>query len=87
MICGLADMPFPITVISATGKGCAISASSSVAKPPVINVPSLERLPCAWLMTRTLMFLGLYFKALLWMNLAPESASPTNVFTSISLSR
>ena len=33
-------MPFPITVISATGKGCAISASNSVANAPVITVPS-----------------------------------------------
>ena len=46
-------MPLPITVISATGKGCAISASNSAAKAPVMTVPSFERSPCAWLITLT----------------------------------
>ena len=66
-----------------TGEGLAISASSSVAKPPVIRVPSRLKSPCWLLMTLTSMSLGLYLSALLWMNLAPESAKPTSMFTSI----
>ena len=45
MIWGFSEMRCPITVISATGVGWAISTSSSVAKTPVINVPSLVRSP------------------------------------------
>ena len=71
-------------MISATGVGKAISASSSVANTPLIIVPSLLKSPKAWFMTLTSIFLGLYFRALLCINFAPESASPISVLTLIS---
>ena len=84
MTLGFSEMPCPTTVISATGELCAISASSSVAKAPVIRVPFWLKSPLAWLITLTGIDWGLYLRALLWMNLAPESAKPTRVVTSIS---
>ena len=84
MIWGFSETLLPTIVISATGELCAISASSSVAKAPVMSVPFWLRSPLAWLMTLTGMDFGLYFRALLWMNLAPESANPTRVLTLIS---
>ena len=84
MICGLADMPLPITVISAMGCGWRFPRQVPWLKPPLIMVPSLLKSPVLVADDFNIDVFWFVLERFAWMNLAPESAKPTRVLTLIS---